>query len=178
MRKILFLMLLALIPSLALAGNCTDSNSKVCRPSADEIAVDSGGAITVNNGGVLDLIGDNGAKLRYWDKSNSFTAMSGATVTATDFFPAGTLVLGCAAYVNTLITGASDFEVGNEDDPDEFHTGVALAADTVASIGASLTQNFYYAAAKDLVLTAGTSDFTAGAVTVTCIGWTITDPTS
>ena len=96
------------------------------------------------------------------------SALSGATVTATNLIPAGSLVLGVTARVTTLITGATSFEIGDGVDADRWGTTIAVAANTTTDIANfTIASPVYYTAANNVVLTANGSNFTAGAVRLT-----------
>jgi hypothetical protein len=102
-------------------------------------------------------------------KTNSTTksALSGATVTATDLIPAGSIVLGVNVKVITLITGATSFTIGDGTDADRWGTGIAVAAGTTTTTAdITVTSAPIYAAATSVVLTAAGSNFTAGAVEI------------
>lgn len=92
-------------------------------------------------------------------------ALSGATVTATDLIPAGSIVLGVTVRVTTLITGATSFSIGDGTDADRWGATIAVAAGTTTTTAnITITSVPIYAAATSVVLTAAGSNFTAGAV--------------
>jgi len=111
--------------------------------------------------------------------TSELTGLSGATVTATNLIPAGSLVLGVSVRVTTLITGATSFAIGDGTDADRWGTGIAVTAGTVTTLAnITITSPIYYAAATSVVLTAAGSNFTAGAVRITVHFISLTAPTS
>lgn len=112
--------------------------------------------------------GANGQKITVQSVSTTLSALSGATATATNLIPAGSIVLGVTTRVNTLITGATTFKVGDGTDDDRWGATVGLTAGTTTT-GSSFTISSVpiYTSATSVVLTANGSNFTAGAVRVT-----------
>lgn len=99
--------------------------------------------------------------------STTKSAMSGATVTASNLIPAGSIVLGVNVRVVTEITGATTFTIGDGTDADRWGTGIALTVGTTTSTAdITVTSVPIYAAATSVVLTATGSNFTAGAVNI------------
>jgi hypothetical protein len=133
----------------------------------------SGDCLNLSNSGTgpdVRITKANGQEFLMQTASELKSAMSGATVTCTGLIPAGSLVLGVCVRVNTLITGASAFTIGDGTTVDRWGTGIAVAAGTVTSgadFAVATTAPKYYPAATNVVLTATTSNFTAGAVRVT-----------
>lgn len=102
------------------------------------------------------------------ENSVTLTSMSGATVTATSFIPSGALVLGVTCVVDTLITGATSFDIGDGTDVDRWGNsiGVALATSTTSGDFTIPSPVYYGLTGSSVVLTANGSNFTAGAVTL------------
>lgn len=122
----------------------------------------------VTVGGTLSKVGANGQQTTITHATTLLSALSGATVTATNLIPAGSLVLGVTARVTTLITGATSFEIGDGTDVDRWGTAVAVAANTTTDIANfTIASPVNYTAANNVVLTANGSNFTAGAVRLT-----------
>lgn len=83
--------------------------------------------------------------------------------TATDLIPAGSLVLGVTAFVETEVTGttAVSFAIGDGSDVDRWGTGIVFAEDTSTSISDfTIASPVYYGVSTSVVLTpdAGTLD--------------------
>lgn len=132
------------------------------------------------NLGFLDLATpSNGAVATVKMVTTEITGMSGATATASELIPAGSLVIGVACRVTTEITGATTFTIGDGSNAEAFGTGIALAAGTTTTLADwVMTTAPVYASATSIVLTATGSNFTAGAVRVTVWYITLTAPTS
>ena len=111
--------------------------------------------------------------------SIELTGLTGASVTATNLIPAGSLVLGVSCRVTTAITGASTFDVGDGADVDRFGGAIAISPNTTSDLtDTTVATPPIYAGDTDVVLTANVSDFTAGAVRITVHYITISAPTS
>jgi hypothetical protein len=125
------------------------------------------------------LSGGFGAKATLDVAETELTALSGATVTATNLIPAGSFVVGVNVRVTTLITGATSFNIGDGSDADRWGATIAVGAGTTTSI-VNYTANGFgqFAAANNVVLTANGSNFTAGAVRITVYYVSLTAPTS
>lgn len=121
----------------------------------------------------------NGATLNIRSATTQLTAMSGASVTATNLIPAGAFIYGVVLRVTTEITGASAFTVGDGTDVDRWGTGIALTAGTTTDVTDFVAAGFgQFSAANDVVLTATTANFTAGAVRLVVHYIDLTPPTS
>jgi len=111
---------------------------------------------------------DNFQRLAITSASATLSALSGASVTATGLIPAGAVVMGVTSRVSTLITGADGYQIGTGADADRWadKTGVAVGTTTDnRDWTAGTIENF--AAATDVIVTAKTANFTAGAIVVT-----------
>jgi hypothetical protein len=110
---------------------------------------------------------DNFQRLAVTSATATLTAMSGASVTATALIPDGAVVVGVTARVTTAITGATGFEIGTAGDPDRWGdiTGTAVGTTSDNRDWTAGTIECF-TAATDVVITAKTSDFTAGAMRV------------
>lgn len=98
----------------------------------------------------------------------SITCASGATCTAANLIPAGSMVVGVSVRVTTLITGATSISIGDGTDADRWGTGIAVAAGTTTTLAnTTIASPVFYTAATGVVLTAAGSDFTAGVIRVT-----------
>ncbi len=107
------------------------------------------------------------------------SALSGATVTATNLIPAGCFLIGVTIRVTTLITGATSFKIGDGSDDNRWGDTIAVAAGTTTTI-ADFTAAGYgqFTSANNVVLTANGSNFTAGAVRITADYLSLTAATS
>jgi parallel beta-helix repeat protein len=106
---------------------------------------------------------DTGTRIR--SSSTTLSALSGATATATNLIPAGSIVLGVAARVLTTVTGATSFDIGDGTDTDRWGDNIAVAADTVTGVASfTITSVPIYSTATSVVLTANGSNFTGGSV--------------
>lgn len=115
----------------------------------------------------------NGQAIGIKSVTASVSGMSGATATATNLIPAGSLVLGCTLRVTTLITASAGtgFTVGDGTTADRWGSAVALALGTTttgANFKAATAPYQAYPSATSVVLTMTGGNFTAGAVRVTC----------
>lgn len=96
------------------------------------------------------------------------SALTGATKAADDLIPAGVFVLGVTTKVDTLITGASSYNIGDGSDADRWGASISKTKDTesdftdLVGLGPQIE-----ASSLSVVLTAQTSNFTAGAVSIT-----------
>ncbi len=107
------------------------------------------------------------------------SGLTGASVSASSLIPAGAVVLGVTARVTTAITGATGFDIGDGVDQDRWGANIATALDTTSDNSDWTAQTITnFASANDVVLTALTSGFTAGAVRVTVHYTSPTAPTS
>ena len=123
--------------------------------------------------------GTLGAKLNIASATVLKSALSGATVTATDLIPAGSLVLGVTARVTTVITGATSFDIGDGTDADAFGDNIAVTANTTTTLASyTVTAPAIYTAATSVVLTANGSNFLTGAVRLTVFYISLTAHTS
>ena len=94
--------------------------------------------------------------------------MTGATVTAINLIPAGSFVIGVSIFVDTTITGATTFDVGDGVDVDRWGAAILLPSGTTTDITDYTADGFgQFATANDVVLTANGANFAAGAVTIT-----------
>lgn len=146
----------------------------VARDAANTLAQRNGNADQTRR-----LGGANGTATDDRTIGTLLSALSGATATATNLIPAGTLVLGVTVRVTTLIEGATSFDIGDGSDVDRWGASIAVAANTTTSIADfTIASPIYYAAATSVVLTANGSNFTAGAVRVILHCLRVTAPTS
>lgn len=134
-----------------LPNNC---ETEIIRETAGEIGVGT-------DGGGHAIIGTNIEEL---------TDLSGATATSSELCPADTYVLGVTTYVDTAITGATSYSIGDGSDADRWGATIAVDVDTTSDLTDLVGQGPQLeTSALDVVLTAAGSNFTAGDVTVSCI---------
>jgi hypothetical protein len=96
------------------------------------------------------------------------SGISGATATATNLIPAGSIVFGVTVRVTTAITGATTFDVGDGTDVDRWGAAISINADTTTTASNfTITSVPIYASATSVVLTANGGNFSAGGVRVT-----------
>jgi hypothetical protein len=96
------------------------------------------------------------------------STLSGATFTSVNTIPAYAVLIGVTTRVNTAITGATTYSVGDGTDVDLWGASIAVAANSQ-----SQSSNFTAAgatgaatAARNVVLTANGSNFTGGVVEI------------
>ena len=126
-------------------------------------------------GGNLLSTGEFGQSTRLGQSTTLLTALSGATVTATNLIPANCILLGVTARVTTAITGATSFDIGDGSTADRFGDDIAIALNTTAN---NCIAPALITAATNVVLTANGSNFTGGAVRLTAHFMTLVAPTS
>jgi len=131
--------------------------------SPNAFGIDGGGA-----GFVFFGPDPNGARMRVKCVSTELTAVSGATVTATDLIPAGAKYLGVTTRITTELGGTvTGYTVGDGSDADRWGTVSAITAGTTTSVPTAEPFGFT-AAALSVVLTALTANFNGtGAIRVT-----------
>jgi hypothetical protein len=125
--------------------------------------------------------GANGENCEMLTSTVAVNGLSGATATASNFIPAGSLVLGITLRVTTLITSGAgtSFKIGDGTTTDAWGATVAFAAGTATSIANfTVVSPKYYAAATNVVLTCNGGTFTAGAVRLSISYIKLTPPTS
>lgn len=128
------------------------------------------GAIAANEGitsyDFIKLISDRGSAISIKKKTAETAELSsGASASLAAFIPAGAIVLACNTRVTKALTGASGYTVGDGTDADKWGDITGTAVGTHAA-GDNYTAGSpaHYAAATALVLTAKTSDYTAGKI--------------
>ena len=129
--------------------------------------------------GEIEVSTVNGSSLAILCKEVVLSAMSGATVTAANFIPAGSYVFGVTVRVTTAIGTSSSFSIGDETDVDAWGAGILPAINTVTSgSDFNITAPTFYKAATDVVLTSAGGSFSAGDVRLALLYVTITGPES
>lgn len=150
------------------------------RATIDEIkdaGVSGGNAVVIGDGTVVTKaasatssrmavrggrVGGAGATI----KQREFTlTLTGASVSAANAVLAGEMVLGVQGYVKTAITGATGYQVGVSGDVSRYvNTNTVAAGSAFGPANAAATELTprIYQASTALVVTAKTSNFTAG----------------
>ena len=176
--------LFGLLALSLISANFALAQTQLCQPESTECVIpnDLGVGHDINVMGDIAFKSAKGSvfTLKRW--STEVTAMSGSTSSATNLIPAGSVVLGCATRVTTLITSAAatSFSIGDGSDADKWGATIAFAAGTTTGAAnfTSAANAAVYTSATSVVLTPNTGTFTAGAVRVECYGYNLTGPTS
>lgn len=141
------------------------------------------GSVKVGTSGTAGTITNEGAAgeltaVKY--ATTELTGLTGATATAASLIPAGSMVLGVATRVTTLVTGATSFDIGDGTDIDRWGatSAVALNSTTDPTDFTDNTISWQTSVAGDVVLTANGSNFLAGAVRITVAYISYSAPTS
>lgn len=125
----------------------------------------TGGALTNGVGQIARFQVPHGPCLGLYSAESVNAALSGATSNiGTNFIPAGSMPLVITLYNTIAITGASAYTAGDGTTADLFGTGLPLTVGDSGNLMKTATSPKWYASAADLVLTATTSNFTAGGV--------------
>ena len=112
--------------------------------------------------------GSNGQRTYFRQATTISSALSGASYTASNIIPAGSLVLGVSVRVTTAITGATTFQVGYAGDPDAWGATVAIASGTTTTpANFTITGPIFFATATSVVATANGSNFAGGVLRTT-----------
>lgn len=156
----------------------TGGNLTLTAPSSVVISAGStAGLFTIGRSTTLQEA--NGQRITESHAATSVNTTSGGTVTASSLIPANSLVLGVTIRVTTTVTGATSMSIGDGSDADRWGTGIAVASGTTTNIADfTITGPVYYGSANDVVLTAGGSNFTGGAVRITVHYISLTPATS
>ena len=127
----------------------------------------------------IDFSMANAQGTQYKIKTTELTSMSGASITWSNAIPAGCEVLGVSSRLTTEITGASGFQIGDGTDVDRWADKDATAAGTTTDMADFTdTGRHLYTSVTNIVVTAKTSNFTAGAIRLTLHYIELVPPTS
>lgn len=100
-------------------------------------------------------------------KTLSSGALSGATHTYSNFFPAGVRILGVTIAVRTTVTGATSFDVGDGSDVDRWGATIGLSSGTKTDeTDWTADPASWSSSAVSVVLTANGSNFSGGNVVI------------
>lgn len=135
---------------------------------------------TKDGGGMaLESASGNGQKTGVQIAEGFFTPLVGATHTFVGLIPAGSMVIGVTSRVTALITGATDFDLGDGTTVDKFGAALPVAATSTSDLtDSTVTAPTIYTVATDVVLTANGGAFTAGDIRVAVHYLILTAPTS
>ena len=128
--------------------------------------------------------GANGQASTIQRATTTVSAVTAATLTATNLIPAGSLVLGVDTRVLTTFdnsSGLTTFSIGDGTDADRFGLNIArTAGTTTTNANITITSAPVYAAATSIVLTAdaGTFNVAAGQIRITVHYISLTAATS
>lgn len=137
--------------------------------------------LTDNNGTQFE--GATGATANIKQATSLLSAVSGATVTATNLIPDGAFVLGVTTRITTTLgvsNGTTGYAVGDSGDPNRWGDIVGTASGTTSN-NTNATANFTgaYIAADSVIITAAGGNFDGtGAIRVVVLYIDTTAPTS
>lgn len=143
------------------------------------------GSAALDLTGDLTVLGASGALCAL--KTKTVLMDLSSSLDATDFIPAGAVVVGLVARVTTEITGDSTFAgtatwlLGHSGDTDEWGAGLAAAADTTVDPEdwtAGTVAGIVYASATTVSVAATAGTISAGGVRLVLYYWDITAPTA
>lgn len=127
---------------------------------------------TSGDGPLLDMISHGLPTMAIRVYRQTSTALSGVSQTLTGLIPANSILLALRTRVLTAVTGAASSQVGVTGDLDRF--AVALAntlgsQSNIAQFDVAGVSPLYYKTATDVLLTANTTNYTAGVICVEAI---------
>lgn len=130
-------------------------------------------------------LGDNGAQLQILKKTVLVPGAAAATISASNFIPAGSIVLGLTSYVVSTFSNTSltSMKIGDGTTTNKFSSAtMALTAATTSNSltdGAAATTPFLYQAATSVVITGNGASFAAnGSIRLELFYILVTPPTS
>jgi hypothetical protein len=155
------------------------TNLNITNSAGGVVVTGAAGSALTYVGREFRLSDSSGQRTTTLHAVTTLSGLSGATATATNLIPAGSVVIGVTVRVTTTITGATSFEIGDGTDPDRWGTTIAVTSGTTTTnANTTITTVPIYAAATSVVLTANGGNFTAGAVKVTVHYISLTAATS
>lgn len=128
--------------------------------------------------------GANGSSLNILTKTTTVAGAAAATITASNFIPAGSVVFGLTSYVTSTFSNTSltSMKIGDGSTTDKFSSAtMALVAGTVSNsmTDGNMTAPFYSKAVTSVVITGNGASFTTnGIIRLVLFYWTVTPPTS
>lgn len=128
--------------------------------------------------------GANGTQVQILTKTTTIAGAAGATITASNFIPAGSLVLGLSSYVVSTFSNTSltSMKIGDGTTTNQFSSAtMALTAGTTSNSvtdGANTAPPFYKVATSVVVTGNGASFAANGSIRIVLFYITITAPTS
>lgn len=133
---------------------------------------------------LADTPGANGSSLNILTKTTTIAGAAAATISATNFIPAGSIVLGLTSYVTSTFSNTSltSMKIGDGTTAAQFSSAtMALVAGTTSNSiddGAATAVPFYGAATSVVVTGNGASFTTNGIIRIVMWYITLTPPTS
>jgi hypothetical protein len=136
-------------------------------------------------GSALNGQGANGATVQILTKTALVNGAAGATITATNFIPAGATILGLTSYVVSTFSNTSltSMKIGDGTTTNKFSSAtMALTAGTTSNSqtdGAAITSPLLYQAQTNVVITGNGASFAAnGQIRLVMFYILVTPPTS
>ncbi len=162
------------------------------RGSATVIVVDRRSTITpylwsgsVYAASFIAGTGASGSTLQILTKTTTIAGAASATITASNFIPAGSIVLGLTSYVTSTFSNTSltSMKIGDGSTTNKFSSAtMALTAGTTSNSltdGAAATAPLLYQAATSVVVTGNGASFTTnGIIRIVLFYIQVTPPTS
>lgn len=172
-------------PGAATFTTCTTTNVDGILGANTPAAatVTTGVANTSYTSPLVQVQGANGSLFKILTATTTLSAFSGATMTATNLIPAGSMLYGVTCRVTTLITsgdGSVAMTIGDGTTADLFGTGIVFTAGTTTTM-ADMKSTFspkVYQSATSVVFTATGGTFSAGAVEIVIYYAQMVAPTS
>lgn len=177
MKKIIiaFLMLLLVAQGAFAQQVLCDDTIQTCA-----IANDLSVGEDIVGQGTATIQTSNGAYLQFVQLNGTATG-TGATISASNLIPEGTVVMGCVARVTTAFSGSglTTFTIGDGSDADKWGALIALTAGTkTTSDDFTAAGPTLYTSNTSVVLTGTGGNFAAGAARISCFGYKVVGPTS
>lgn len=159
MKRLLLLLLILLVPTLAFAQTNDLEEYR--------------GTLTVGAKPGTTILKHTGAYGEHstleW-VSTEITTSSGTEVIATDLIPAGHVYYGCVAEVTQTITGATAWELGDGSNDDLWANNQALTAGTVTDQGDfTADPRGFSTSAADPEVNSESGSFTGGKIRISCL---------
>ena len=156
---------LTVIGSISATGNTYTAALSSGTIQASGLITANGGLQSGTGAGEIDIASVNNSIMGFRTVETLLSATPGATATAVGLIPSGSFIFGVTARVNTTVTGASSFNIGDGQDQNAWGTNVlAASGTTTSSNNFSITAPAFYQLTTPVVLTANGGNFTAGAV--------------
>lgn len=162
------------------SGNTSYLNFEIASNRFLTFGGDGDITFATNGVNIADSAAGDGDELGFHRAEVDITATAGATVSSSNFIPAGATVMAISTAVTTALgtgSGTTGYNVGDGTDADAFGA-ITGTADTTRSSKAdwTITSAPVYSSATDIVLTATGGNFDGTGV-IKVVIWYITDPT-